>query len=577
MEKVQIEGLIDKARLDLKSTLSTYSGDKIEALDLGLSELLDYFDKGISGGLPANYYLSSIDPGMGKTESYCSFIKSWKTMGFYPEGSILVAVATLEEIPSIVSRCGLDKEDYACLTGDGAINGLGRGEARMGGARVAFTTQAMIRSRTAGKSFADTKDFYYRSAPRPLRIWDEGFMLAQPVTLSLHDLTTLSHSIRSTHPDLFDAIDALARQMVDRAADDCIAIPNRIAALANGTKGRKVLPPACQVTLSDLTLVANTVMVLRNAGGTLGRVLVGASATLPSDFAPAVILDASGRVRGTYKAQEAGMGNLVRLTSSVRDYANVRVHVCKTKAGKYALADDDHRDRIYRASAKVIDAKPHDEWLVISYKSNEKWDIESELKRYVSAPGNIRFVNWGRHHGTNEFRDCRNILIIGSNLYGPDGYHALELAASGLSAGLLLGPSKSFAADELANNILQAVMRGNARQGTGDSAGDCEVYWFASKTPDPISAVRRALPNCDVKEWNALNKPLNGLSKTVLDYVVSQLSLPGAQSVTKKSVRDATAIKDAPSLSRVLKDPLFIDHLTRFGVSFGRNSFTKAA
>jgi len=577
-EKLQIERLFDKAKKDLQKTLSTYSGGGIKPLDLGLTDLLSHFDTGLRGDLAPNYYLSSVDPGLGKTESYCSFIKSWKEMRFIPEGSILVAVATLEEIHSIVLRCGLDKEDYACLTADPAINGLGRGEACISGARVLLTTQAMIRSRTAGKLFANAKDFHYLGAPRSLRIWDEGFLLAQPVTLSMHDLAGLSHSIRSTNPDLFAVIDLLARQMVDRAADDCIAIPREIAALANATKGKKLLPPACKETLSDLALVANTIMILRNAGGTLGRVLVGATAPLPADFAPAVILDASGRVRGTYKAQEAGIGNLVRLTPSVRDYANVRVHVCKTTAGKAGLADDEYREQLYRASAKIINSKPNEKWLVISYKSNRAFDIEGEIKDYVAGPSNVSFLNWGRHHGTNEFRGCKNILIIGSYLYGPEGYHALELAASGLPVGSH-GPSREFAADELCHNLLQAIMRGNARSGiSGISgiAGECDVYVFVSNKYDPVDCIKAALPNCKVHDWNALNRSLRGSAKKAFDYIDSYFSSTSAKSLTKADVRSHIGIEKASSFARIIRSAAFKDHLIQIGVDIARTTFTRA-
>lgn len=574
-ERIQIERLFYKTKEELQKTLSTYSGDGIKPLDSGLTDLLSHFDKGLRGELTSSYYLSSIDPGIGKTESYCSFIKSCKEMGFFPEGSILVAVATLEEISSMVLRCGLAKDDYACLTGDGGINAMGRGEARISGARVLFTTQAMIRSRTAGKSFASTKDFHYEGAPRTLRIWDEGFVLAKGVTLSMHDLTGLSRSVRSSNPGLLACIDALATQMVVRAAGDQIAIPCEIATLARTAECGKPLPAACKKTLSDLVSVAGTVMVLRTLGGVVGSVLVGASAALPTDFAPVIILDASGRVRGTYKSHKAGIGNLVRLTSSVRDYANVCVHVCKAAVGKDALADNDYRDQIYRASAKIIDSKPHERWLVISYKSCSEFDVENEIKHYVANPSNIRFVNWGRHHGTNEFRDCKNILVIGSNLYGPDGYHALELGASGLPTDKFASPTKEFAGDELCNNILQAIMRGNARRGIGNIAGACEVYWFASRTPDPIAAVTKAFPNCDVQEWNALNRPVNNSANKVLNYIQDYFSVSGARSLTKADVRKAIGIKSASSFSRIINKPLFIDQLSRKSFGMTNKEFVR--
>ncbi|PTQ63721.1 hypothetical protein C8J45_105298 [Sphingomonas sp. PP-CE-3G-477] len=574
-EKIPTESLLDKAKNDLHETLLTYSGSDVELLNTGLVNLIDHLDKGLRGELNPRYYLSSIDPGIGKTECYCSFIKSWKKMGFNPEGSILIAVHTKEEIRSIIRRCGLDSEDFACLTGEDATNELGRGEAGINSARVLFTTHAMLHSRTAGKLFSSAKEFHYLGAPRTLRIWDEAFLLAQPVTLSMHDLTRLSHSIRSTDPHLLTSIDALATRMVDGAADDCIVVPREIASLASAAKGAKQLSDTEKRTLRYLTLVAGTAMVLRSVGGVLGRVLVGASAPLPADVAPVIILDASGRVRGTYKAQEAGTAKLVRLTPSVRDYGNVRVHVCKTTAGKTGLAGDAYREQLYRASAKIIDSKPHEEWLVISYKSDNTLDIESDIKSFVAKPSSIRFLNWGRHHGTNEFRDCKNILIIGSHLYGPDGYHALELAASGLPADKFHGPSKGFAADELCHNLLQAVMRGNARSGISSIAGECDVYVFVSNKYNPVSCIKAALPNCNVRDWNALNRSLRGSAKKAFDYIASYFSSTTAKSLTKANVSSHIGIKSASSFARIIRSAVFKDKLNKIGVGIARTTFTR--
>src|SRR3546814_4443071 len=60
-------------------------------------------------------------------------------------------------------------------------------------------------------------------------------------------------------------------------------------------------------------------------GGSKGLYLSGGGSPLPEDFAPALILDASGRVRETYKAMEA-IGLLLRLPATPTDYSRLTLH-----------------------------------------------------------------------------------------------------------------------------------------------------------------------------------------------------------------------------------------------------------
>src|SRR5437879_2914514 len=68
--------------------------------------------------------------------------------------------------------------------------------------------------------------------------------------------------------------------------------------------------------------------------------LVGRGRELPEELVPAVILDACGRVRQTYKFWAEERGSLVRLKPAVRDYGKLTVHVWDRGAGRSTIYDN---------------------------------------------------------------------------------------------------------------------------------------------------------------------------------------------------------------------------------------------
>lgn len=82
---------------------SSLSGQGLEAV----TALLDTLETGLSGGLNPAYYLSAIDPGIGKTLAVSMFLKAWKDLGYQPGSSVLIGVSRLSEIEAYVRTSGL--------------------------------------------------------------------------------------------------------------------------------------------------------------------------------------------------------------------------------------------------------------------------------------------------------------------------------------------------------------------------------------------------------------------------------------------------------------------------------------
>jgi hypothetical protein len=70
--------LAEAALIDLEATLSAYGSSWSPQARTALSALLKTLEAGLTGELPPSYYLSSIDPGTGKTLAVSKFLKAWK-------------------------------------------------------------------------------------------------------------------------------------------------------------------------------------------------------------------------------------------------------------------------------------------------------------------------------------------------------------------------------------------------------------------------------------------------------------------------------------------------------------------
>ena len=577
--------LFKEASNQLISKLTSY-GNLIDLpTRFALDALIFAFDQGLRGNLPQSYFLSSLDPGVGKTEAIAIFIKVWKSSGFIPKGSILIGLQNKEEIRSLIKRLDLDDADYAVLTRDSDLNNLGRGDGRQRQARVLITTQQMIASRTKDRYFGSAKDFFYEDNPRTLRLWDESFIVAQPVTIPLASIHGLIAPLKGWFSYLADELIAFLKPLVVEAAGELFTLSGRFkeaigAALAEAVHGGG-LDPSAKRTLESLQLVAGRSMLLLRHGGGIGKAvgasgltLVGASRPIPKDFAPAIITDASGRVRGTYAAWEGAGGNLVRLPTKTNLYSKVTFKLWREKSGKDALADPEIGRLIFREVGRVIDGNIDKKWLVIGDKANPKIDVEAEVRASSNPKASIHYLNWGRHSGTNAYKDIRHIIVIGSHFYSAEAYKALGVAASGIVIDKLgLEETRELSPSEYQHNMLQAVMRGNARNSFSGMAGECTVYVLGSPRLDTAQLLRETFPGCIIEEWNPRRAKLSGQGRQLVECLTTRLIHDGERSVSKKSVRDILGIKHKQQLSTLLKGVLVRDALLHAGIGSDTNSF----
>jgi len=548
------EGSIAKVALErLCLKLTALGSPPSDLASCRIGSLMATCEEGLKAQLPPAYYLASIDPGQGKTLAMAEFLKLALDMGRLEEGGALIGVSRLSEITTYIEATGLPPDHFGVLTSSPELNAAGVCTSGLNRVPILFTTQQMILSRVAGRAFKDTADFHYRGKPRALRIWDESLIPSQPIIVQRDELGRLL-PFRLHHSSYVEAIERLMATLSERDEGELCDIDQVMAAGPRTTEPQAGLDAGATTDLVDRLrrLAGQTAWVV--ADGRMGKALVGADEGLPADFAPVVILDASGRLRGTYKVWEKQRRDLVRLPSVVSDYSQLEVHLWQTVSGKAAMRDTRARSEVLQGLAEAIN-EYGEGWLVIHYKWDERFPHDlSGLIRH--RPERVRFTHWGNHHGTNEFRSARNVALVGQLIYRRSDYIGLGLA-SGLCSEDLAEDLPDMREGELAHHYLQAACRGSARQVSNGIAGQSRLFLVATPSRSLKALLRRVFPGCSISDWNA-GTDMSGKVKAAAEYLIERFADPTTMKVRKADVRRAIDIeRTATFASHVMRNREF--------------------
>lgn len=569
------KNVFSKSLIDFGSSLNLQA-------EKAFDSLIKTMDEGFRGLLKPAFYLSPIDTGMGKSLCIKSFLKALVINGSIHNSGILICLQTKAEIESFIEDCKLEKRLFSVLVYNDPLNDKGRGEAGRGEVPVLFTTHKMVRSRCV-TSFAEAKDFFYKGKPRKLRLWDESLLPAEPVSFSIDMLASIAAPLRPHEPQFVKDLDYFLNE-VRWKEGGCVIVPKHLAKTADyilmneGIGWRKLSDEQIAVLqqISDCPEVALRISYSRQTG----KALAGVISELPADLAPAIIFDASGRLKDTYNLWEQHRGNLVWLRPATNDYSNVTVNLWKTKSGRGALEEEEVGRGIFRQVAKLIETKPDEKWLLISFKADAELDILDEVHSYLSeetsAKVELEYVHWGRHFAVNDYADIKNVIIIGSWLYSDSAYKSLYHAAAGIPAGENDKEAISLLRkSEFKANFLQAFMRGHGRRSVNGKAGECTAHVIVSNSPNPEPLIAEALPGCKIVEWSPIPKVLTGQVKQVADYLLAQKEV-GVGTITKIAVTEALGIKKKQRLTAILQSKPLQKLLAANGIRTANRKFELA-
>lgn len=526
------------------------------------------------GSLHKTIYLSSLDPGVGKPRTLCEFVRVLLGSDDHKDAAVLICLGRLDEVSGMVANLALPKEHLGVLTSDEDLNALGGSNPQS--CRVMVTTHQMIDKRCDGGSFEAQQAFHFEGCPREVRVWDESILPGQPLTLRRDQIALLLDPIRPEYPKLADCLDQLMEDLRHTEDGEFFPVANFQGFGASLEELLRVVPEEAErarSALMTLWQMSGRRVSVRTAGK-YGSTVLDYNETLPADLAPLVVLDASGRVRGTYQTWHHWRGGLMYLPSAKKSYRNLTIRVWRRGGGKASF--EAHAEEIQRGIAHTISAAPGEEWLVICHRPRAgKYDVEEGVRALLDDSRHVHFLTWGKHQATNAFCHVKRVILAGTLFYGPAHYEALgRLAADypGELGALPDGLLDTITMGEHLHQILQAVCRGAARQCLGEACLPCEVYLIASKRHRIEGALDGVFPGADIRSWQPLPDKLGGQVEATIDVLQAWTEEPDEAVIRFPEVCRRIGGCTAPNFAnKVRKHPAFERALAKLGLEeYGR-------
>ena len=535
-----------------------------------LGAVLGTLDGMANGACPSDIFLAALDPGIGKSSAVLAFARALLSSPGHREVGMIVCVGRIAEAQAMAEalrgRC--PDASLAVMTSDDAANALSTAEPSV--AQVLITTQQRIERATETQGFEACGSFYYHGAPRQVRAWDEAWLPGVAITVSGDDLLGLVKLLRSASPDCANAVRALGTRL--DALDDGAAVDVPDFEAEHRVSFHAILAQPLRddqrSTLSALTALCGKVARVRH-NGPWGAAMLTYKDTLPHDLAPLLVLDASGRVRETYKHIEKHRGGLTRLPEAVKDYGPLTVHVWGRGGGKGAWGTSG--DELVEGIAETIRERPNERWLVVAHKSTGGVrDVGRAIKRKLPEriAGNVEAITWGNHMASNLYADVPNVILAGTLFMPNSHYTALTHLAQDLSVVPGLASKDDVertTQGEHANLILQALCRGRVRRSDGDRCLPMNAYVIAAKRSGIADALPGIFPGCKVRPWKDSKANGSDHVSRALAFVERTVAA-GASDLPNGDIMRAVKVDRRNFNQRVTKHQRWADGLRRMGL-----------
>jgi hypothetical protein len=549
-----------------------------------IGNLVETFTTMAQGNLPPKFHLCSLPPGFGKTTAITTFVSEMLRSPEFDQVGVLILVPRLDLLQDFVASLGAFEGGLHVLTADPKCNALSTAEAN--DARLLISTHSMMVSRSRYGSFNEAQDFFYQGKPRSWRCLDESIVPGLALSISTNDLAFLVTVAGRTNPGLSQAILNLiveASKADDRATltvpdflDDHGVTANDVLGMLETwqTKGKSTTVSPAQedqkAVVTSLFMLSGKVVTVRK-DGKFGATILDYEEKVPADLAPIILLDASGDVRGTYKAWEDGRGNLVRLRNAPKNYSKLTIKVLERGGGKGSWSDkakaSELVDTIASEANRVFETNPKAKLLFVVHRPTSTNNYEADIRSLLKGgtDDQIRFTTWGRHDASNEFAAFDHVFLCGTLFYRPSYYEALGRAAAGLTSadGRLDDDLQNRVIDgEHKHLLLQAACRGSVRKSDGATCHPMNLFVIASRRSGITRGLSDVFPGCKLLEWKTKPVALKGKVGEAADWVKNwcdtHADFPGSF-LRFTELQKGIGMKDKASFKRYIRrDERFI-------------------
>jgi len=497
------------------------STDQLTAL-VAIQSTLTAMLKGTAG---RKYYLSSLDPGIGKTTAIVSWIKAYRDQYRHCPSGILICVDRHTEIERYIKDCKLSDDSFAVLAGkyEFKLNSLGVGHENIDKALVLFTTKEQIRRRSQGISVDILDAFFFNGKPRGVKVWDESLLIGKDIVINPYDFGRLYAPLAKVSEELVVLLQQTMSEIMTCSSGAFYTMPEFPELPRDFFESSRWRRGNDRELLETLWRLSGQIVTVKRDRNT--QLIIDCIQSIPNDFPPCIILDASGRIKGTYKIQQMKLDNLVNLPYSNKSYRNLTISVWDRAGGKGIIKD---LKTVTPELVKVIMSYPDEEFLFLLYQ-DQLIELQESLSKPLSSSDmrRLSFCTWGQHTATNEFERIPNIIALSAYQYPDPQYDAIARASGVMTTEGGIFPTKEeilmVKKGEIASDFLQGVTRGKVRKSEGDT---CPVsrLWLISH---PVTGLRKELPvifpDSIIQTWKTQEYKLTRKQQQVFDVIQDQV------------------------------------------------------
>lgn len=569
---MSVETLTDAAFARLMEMFQMYDHRPSKHQQTALRAIQETMTAMLRGTAGRMYYLSSLDPGTGKTTAIVSWIKTYLDIfkGAYPSG-ILICVERHDEIERYVEDCHLPKDAFAVLAGkhEYRLNALGVGSDSINRALVLFTTKEQVRKRSKGVSVDAQNIFSFMGKPRAVKVWDESLSVGKDIVIDPYDFGRLYSVLATVSADLVKIVQCIMDEML--SCDSAIYhVPELPELTPDFFESPMFKRSSDKDLLGTLWRLSGQPVTVRKERGT--QLIIDCVQSIPNDFPPCIVLDASGRIKGTYKMQKAKLGNLETLPHSNKSYRNLTISVWDRPGGRGITKD---LKTLTPELVKVIEDRPGEEFMFLLYQ-DQVADLRHSLEKHLTFAdmGRLKFCTWGRHTATNEFCHIPNVIALSAYQYPDSAYDAITRAAGMLTtAGGIFPTPEEFSMvkkGEISSEFLQGVTRSKVRKSEGDTCPVTRLWLIAHSKTGLRKELPVIFPDCIIQEWKTQGFTLTKKQQAVFDLIQEQLRA-GLESIPCVPIRQQLGMQQTP-FKKMLSNDSFGKALKSLNLQVRQNS-----
>ena len=296
-----------------------------------------------------------------------------------------------------------------------------------------------------------------------------------------------------------------------------------------------------------------------------------------------LILDGTANINEFYKIAYRYSSLTIDVTAKqIRKYSNLTIHKAKGyRQGRSSTfkmktkAQVKEYAKIYISYLNTILTSKNDKLLIITHKGYKQFLMEE-----CNDP-RVQFTHWGDHIGKNDWSDCNKVMVIGWNFMNEKAHicNAFNAINNRDETGINVTSDvlKNFANTQLADDLVQGVMRSKARKIATKDA-DCEptdVYLFyedIKEYNDVLELFESQFPMCKVLEWKpkGIDLPkkrakVKQKADMIINYLQSKESTD--QNISLKDVLEELEINKSTA-SRIINGEYFKEELNKKGYKY---------